>query len=311
MCRQVRSRNGNINRLLLSSIADDEALLDAITRDMRRRRSTAVIADLIGEGFTDRAIGERLHLAEKTSENYVSGLLSIMGEKPRAQASATGRRSRLSVSSTDTAVVTRSEQKQPTPGHGTALPSVRGWWLTLRCVGHRRGRLALWGAPRSSCCSMSATASRRPASEPFPSWSHAISWRTDGCCCVCRPRGNGLRQARAALSPQCGELRLRFCDCAVGAVHRYRPGQVRPTDQGPARYGRTHRVEGAEVPPALRASNPAPPPCMLCAISQGIQRCTRSDLPSGGCRAHLIPLRLSPYFCAVTRTRASPLRADP
>ncbi|MEW2630325.1 response regulator transcription factor [Streptomyces sp. NPDC048389] len=46
------------------------------------------ILDLIGEGLTNRAIGERLHLAGKTIKNYVSGLLSKLGMERRAQAAA-------------------------------------------------------------------------------------------------------------------------------------------------------------------------------------------------------------------------------
>ncbi|MDW4904741.1 response regulator transcription factor [Streptomyces sp. ADMS] len=46
------------------------------------------ILSLIGEGLTNREIGERLHLAEKTIKNYVSGLLSKMGMQRRAQAAA-------------------------------------------------------------------------------------------------------------------------------------------------------------------------------------------------------------------------------
>lgn len=45
------------------------------------------ILDLIGEGLTNRAIGERLHLAEETVKNHVSGLLSKLG-KGRAQSAA-------------------------------------------------------------------------------------------------------------------------------------------------------------------------------------------------------------------------------
>ncbi|CAL9488960.1 DNA-binding transcriptional activator DevR_DosR [Streptomyces sp. enrichment culture] len=46
------------------------------------------ILDLIGEGLTNREIGERLHLAEKTIKNYVSGLLSKLGMARRSQAAA-------------------------------------------------------------------------------------------------------------------------------------------------------------------------------------------------------------------------------
>ncbi|MFE0420931.1 response regulator [Streptomyces sp. NPDC058953] len=56
--------------------------LAALTEQERR------ILDLIGEGMTNRAIGERLHLAEKTIKNYVSSLLSKLGMERRSQAAA-------------------------------------------------------------------------------------------------------------------------------------------------------------------------------------------------------------------------------
>jgi two-component system response regulator DevR len=43
---------------------------------------------LIGEGLTNRVIGERLHLAEKTIKNYVSSLLAKLGMERRSQAAA-------------------------------------------------------------------------------------------------------------------------------------------------------------------------------------------------------------------------------
>lgn len=46
------------------------------------------ILDLIGEGLTNRQIGERLHLAEKTVKNYVSSLLAKLGMQRRTQAAA-------------------------------------------------------------------------------------------------------------------------------------------------------------------------------------------------------------------------------
>jgi DNA-binding NarL/FixJ family response regulator len=55
----------------------------AVLTEQERR-----ILDLIGEGLTNRAIGERLHLAEKTIKNYVSGLLSKLGMERRSQAAA-------------------------------------------------------------------------------------------------------------------------------------------------------------------------------------------------------------------------------
>jgi two-component system, NarL family, response regulator DevR len=44
------------------------------------------ILDLIGEGLTNRQIGERLFLAEKTIKNYVSNLLAKLGMERRTQA---------------------------------------------------------------------------------------------------------------------------------------------------------------------------------------------------------------------------------
>jgi len=41
---------------------------------------------LIGEGLTNRQIGERLHLAEKTVKNYVSHLFAKLGMERRTQA---------------------------------------------------------------------------------------------------------------------------------------------------------------------------------------------------------------------------------
>lgn len=48
------------------------------------------ILTLIAEGLTNRQIGERLHLAEKTVKNYVSGLLAKLGFERRTQAAVYG-----------------------------------------------------------------------------------------------------------------------------------------------------------------------------------------------------------------------------
>ncbi|WP_228993747.1 response regulator transcription factor [Streptomyces sp. DH8] len=69
-----RLRNGGSGR------GDDK--LAALTEQERK------ILDLIGEGLTNRVIGERLHLAEKTIKNYVSSLLSKLGMERRSQAAA-------------------------------------------------------------------------------------------------------------------------------------------------------------------------------------------------------------------------------
>jgi two-component system, NarL family, response regulator DevR len=46
------------------------------------------ILELIGEGLTNRQIGQRLFLAEQTVKNYVSTLLAKLGMERRTQAAA-------------------------------------------------------------------------------------------------------------------------------------------------------------------------------------------------------------------------------
>ncbi len=136
VCREIRSENPEVQALMLTSYADDEALFDSIMagasgyclKDIRGHdlvgaiRSVAAgrslldpvatqrvmarlrgnqaaddrlasltaqerrILELIGEGLTNRQIGERVHLAEKTVKNYVSSLLSKLGLERRTQA---------------------------------------------------------------------------------------------------------------------------------------------------------------------------------------------------------------------------------
>ncbi len=54
--------------------------LDVLTEQERK------ILDLISEGLTNREIGERMFLAEKTVKNYVSSVLSKLGLVRRTQA---------------------------------------------------------------------------------------------------------------------------------------------------------------------------------------------------------------------------------
>ena len=65
-----------------------EAAPRATTRLANLTDQERRILDLIGEGLTNRVIGERLHLAEKTIKNYVSSLLSKLGMERRSQAAA-------------------------------------------------------------------------------------------------------------------------------------------------------------------------------------------------------------------------------
>ena len=88
----------------IRTIASGQSLLDpeAASRVMRRMRDQAAATDplssltdqerrilvLIGEGLTNRQIGDRLFLAEKTVKNYVSALFAKLGMQRRAQAAA-------------------------------------------------------------------------------------------------------------------------------------------------------------------------------------------------------------------------------
>jgi two-component system, NarL family, response regulator DevR len=136
VCRDLRSQLPDLRCLMLTSFADEDALLDAImagaagyvlkqirggelveairavasgqslldpkttARMLDRMRANANRADplselsdqertvleLIGQGLTNREIGERMFLAEKTVKNYVSHLLAKLGMHRRTQA---------------------------------------------------------------------------------------------------------------------------------------------------------------------------------------------------------------------------------
>jgi DNA-binding NarL/FixJ family response regulator len=138
VCRELRSQLPDLACLMLTSFADDEALLDAVlagaagyvlkqvkgndildsvrrvaagqslldpattARMIQRLRDQMDRPDpleglteqerrvlaLIGEGLTNRQIGERMFLAEKTVKNYVSNLLAKLGMERRTQAAA-------------------------------------------------------------------------------------------------------------------------------------------------------------------------------------------------------------------------------
>ena len=56
--------------------------LESLTEQERR------ILDLIAEGLTNRQIGERMYLAEKTVKNYMSNVLMKLGMSRRSEAAA-------------------------------------------------------------------------------------------------------------------------------------------------------------------------------------------------------------------------------
>jgi len=138
VCREIRSRMPEVACLMLTSFADDDALMDAVmagaagyvlkqirgtdlvgavrtvatgqsmldpraaSQLMARLRGQSAkqdplagltpqekrILELIGEGLTNRQIGEHLFLAEKTVKNYISALFAKLGMERRTQAAA-------------------------------------------------------------------------------------------------------------------------------------------------------------------------------------------------------------------------------
>ncbi len=138
VCREIRSQMPEVACLMLTSFADDDALMDAVmagaagyvlkqirgsdlvgavrtvatgqsmldpraaSQLMARLRGQSAkqdplagltpqerrILELIGEGLTNRQIGEKMFLAEKTVKNYISALFAKLGMERRTQAAA-------------------------------------------------------------------------------------------------------------------------------------------------------------------------------------------------------------------------------
>lgn len=62
-------------------LQQEDDLRDLTSQELR-------ILDLVGEGLTNRQIGARMHLAEKTAKNYVSNMLMKLGMSRRTEAAA-------------------------------------------------------------------------------------------------------------------------------------------------------------------------------------------------------------------------------
>ena len=83
---------------VIKAVADGRVLLDE--RTLTRRRvdhedptadlppSERKVLDLIGDGLSNREIGEKLGVAEKTVKNHITSLLSKMGLQRRTQVAA-------------------------------------------------------------------------------------------------------------------------------------------------------------------------------------------------------------------------------
>jgi two-component system response regulator DevR len=76
-----------VTERLLARIRTPDPVDTRLTSLTERERE---ILDLIADGLTNRQIGERLFLAEKTVKNYVSGLLAKLGMQRRTQAAVYG-----------------------------------------------------------------------------------------------------------------------------------------------------------------------------------------------------------------------------
>ena len=82
---------------VIKAVADGRVLLDERTLTRRRDHedptadltpSERKVLDLIGDGLSNREIGEKLGVAEKTVKNHITSLLSKMGLQRRTQVAA-------------------------------------------------------------------------------------------------------------------------------------------------------------------------------------------------------------------------------
>ncbi|RKN04223.1 DNA-binding response regulator [Streptomyces radicis] len=79
VCRELRSAMPELACLMLTSFDDDDALAALSPRERE-------ILVLVGEGLTNRQIGQRLCLSEKTVKNHISRMLAKLGVERRVQA---------------------------------------------------------------------------------------------------------------------------------------------------------------------------------------------------------------------------------
>ncbi len=73
---------------VVAALSASNAPTDTDDADLTLRERQ--VLELIAAGLTNRQIGERLELAEKTVKNYVSGLLAKLGMERRTQAAVYG-----------------------------------------------------------------------------------------------------------------------------------------------------------------------------------------------------------------------------
>lgn len=90
--RQVAAGRSLMDRAVTQRVVEaaTTATGPAVELSLRERQ----VLHLIAEGMTNRQIGEKLELAEKTVKNYVSGLLAKLGMERRTQAAVYGAQGR-------------------------------------------------------------------------------------------------------------------------------------------------------------------------------------------------------------------------
>ena len=71
---------------VIKAVAEGRILLDE--RTLTRRRADHKVLELIGDGLSNREIGAKLGVAEKTVKNHITSLLSKMGLQRRTQVAA-------------------------------------------------------------------------------------------------------------------------------------------------------------------------------------------------------------------------------
>ena len=85
--------------MILTSYDDEDAVLASVSGRNGAPEEARIAAlslrerevlDLIAEGLTNKQIGARLFLAEKTVKNHVSSLLAKLGMERRTQAAVYG-----------------------------------------------------------------------------------------------------------------------------------------------------------------------------------------------------------------------------
>ena len=85
--RRVAAGQSTLDPSVTSAVLDRVRNGPPVDKELERLTAQEQrILDLIGEGLTNRQIGERMFLAEKTVKNYVSSMLAKLGLSSRTQA---------------------------------------------------------------------------------------------------------------------------------------------------------------------------------------------------------------------------------